>query len=254
MYLGGYSKDGVDKDWKIIIPMMEEILKLLIDRESRAKDSATSESSTQAFKAFQESFRKLKEKWSSSKSKKKDCIYCLSNNHNSSLCWYKHLELTNEKFCQQYSTSEKRKVVLADVRNKMLEWRKSHPKKRIKVNICANVIAMGKKKDYHWYMNIVTVVHMTHDLRLYINADFDPVHKWFETADGYKIQMQAIGTIALETLLDGKTTYVHLHNVHYCLELDSNLLSLGILEKKGFQFVGKQGFLYVIDNEGNRVF
>ncbi len=94
---------------------------------------------------------------------------------------------------------------------------------------------------------------MTHDPYLYINADLDPVHEWFETADGHRIQTQGAGTIALETLLNDKSVYVHLHNVNYCFELDSNLLSLGILEKKGFQFVGKQGFLYVIDNEGDKV-
>ncbi len=53
--------------------------------------------------------------------------------------------------------------------------------------------------------------------------------------------------------MDDKSAYVHLHNIHYCPKLDSNLLSLGILEKKGFQFVGKQGFLYVIDNEEDKV-
>ena len=46
MYLGGYSKDGVDKDGKIIIPTMEKMLKLLIDRESRAKVSIILESTT----------------------------------------------------------------------------------------------------------------------------------------------------------------------------------------------------------------
>ncbi len=135
----------------------------------------------------------------------------------------------------------------------MSEWRKVNPKKGMKVNICVNVTATGKKKDHQRYMDTAAAVHMTHDPRLYINADLDPDHEWFETADGQEIQIQGAGTIALETLLDDKSAYVHLHNVHYCPELDSNLLSLGILENKGFQFVGKQGFLYIIDNEGDKV-
>ncbi len=53
--------------------------------------------------------------------------------------------------------------------------------------------------------------------------------------------------------MDDKSAYVHFYNVHYCPELDFNLLSLRILEKKRFQFVWKQGFLYVIDNEGDKV-
>ena len=253
MYLGGYSKDGVDKDGKIIISTIEEMLKLLIDRGSSSKVSAILESIARAFKAFQENSKKPKEKRSSSKGEEKECTNCLSNNHNNFSCRYKHPELATENFRQRYPTSEKIKAALAELRNKMSEWHKAHQKKEMKVNICANVTATGKKKDHQWYMDTAAAVHMTHDPCLYINADLDPVHERFETADDHKIQTQGAGTIALETLLDDKSAYVHLHNVYYFPELDSNLLSLGILEKKGFQFVGKQGFLYVIDNEGDKV-
>lgn len=91
----------------------------------------------------------------------------------------------------------------------MSEWRKAHPKKGMKVNICANVTATGKTKDHQWYMDTAAAVHMTHDLRLYINTDLDLVHEWFETANGHKIQTQGAGTVALETLLDGESAYVH---------------------------------------------
>lgn len=94
---------------------------------------------------------------------------------------------------------------------------------------------------------------MTHDIRLYVNPNLDQIQEWFETANGQRIQAKGSGTIALETLIDGKNSYVHLRNVHYCPELDSNLLSLGVLEKKGFKFVGKQGLLSVIDNQGDTV-
>lgn len=94
---------------------MEEILKLLINRESRAKISASLESITQAFKAFQESSKKSRKKGSSSNSEEKDYIHYLSNNYNNSSCWYKHLELINEKFRHRYPTSEMQKAALKDV-------------------------------------------------------------------------------------------------------------------------------------------
>ena len=53
--------------------------------------------------------------------------------------------------------------------------------------------------------------------------------------------------------MDGESKYVHLHNVHYCPELESNLLSLEVLEKKSFKFIGKQEVLSVIDNQGDTV-
>lgn len=37
IYLGGYSKDSIDKDRKIIVPIIEEIFKLLIAKKSGAK-------------------------------------------------------------------------------------------------------------------------------------------------------------------------------------------------------------------------
>ncbi len=102
----------------------------------------------------------------------------------------------------------------------------------MKVNIFAHITATGKTKDHQWYTNTAAAVHMTHDPRFYINADPDQVHEWFKTVDGHKIQKQGVITIALEMLLDNKSAYVHLHNIHYCPELYFNLFSLGILEKK----------------------
>ncbi len=150
------------------------MLKLLIDRESGAKVSAISDSTSRAFKAFQENSKKPKKKRSSSKDEEKDCTNCLSNNHNSSSCWYKHPELATEKFHQRYPTSEKRKAALAEIQNKISGWRKAHPKKGMKVNIYANVRTTKKKKDHQWYMDTTAVIHTTHDPRLYINTDLDP--------------------------------------------------------------------------------
>lgn len=83
MYFGSYCKDGIDKDRKIIIWIIKKILKLLIDRKSRAKISTTFESTTQAFKAFKKKAKKSKKRRSFSKSDRKNCIYYLKGNHNS---------------------------------------------------------------------------------------------------------------------------------------------------------------------------
>lgn len=84
MYLGDYSKNDVDKNGKIIVPKIEKILKLLIDRENGVKVLAASESNAQVFKAFKEKAKKLKEKRSLSKVNEKNCIYYLSDNYDSS--------------------------------------------------------------------------------------------------------------------------------------------------------------------------
>ena len=118
------------------------------------------------------------------------------------------------------------------------------------VNLCANVTLSAKPKDHQWYLDTAATVHMTHDICLYVNSNLDQIQ---ESANGQQFQAKRSGTIALETMIDGKSSYVHLRNVHYCPELDSNLLSLGVLEKNGFKFVGKQRFLSVIDHQGDMV-
>lgn len=46
MYFRSYIKNGINKNEKIIIPMIEEIFKLLIDKKNKAKVLATSKSTT----------------------------------------------------------------------------------------------------------------------------------------------------------------------------------------------------------------
>lgn len=45
------------------------------------------------------------------------------------------------------------------------EWKKTHPKKGMIANICANVTASGKQKDHQGYMHTAGAVHMTHILK-----------------------------------------------------------------------------------------
>lgn len=102
-------------------------------------------------------------------------------------------------------------------------------------------------------MDTAAAIHMIYNLRLYINTDLDPSQKWSETVNSFKISLQSAGIVTLKMLLDGKSTYVYFYYVYYCPELDFNLLSLKILEKKRFRFVGKQGFFYVINNEKDTI-
>lgn len=84
MYLWDYSKNGINKDEKIIILIIKEILKLFIDRKSRTKVLITSKFTIQAFKTFKKSSKKLKEKRSLSKDEEKHCTHYYNNNYNSS--------------------------------------------------------------------------------------------------------------------------------------------------------------------------
>lgn len=51
--------------------------------------------------------------------------------------------------------------------------------------------------------------------------------------------------IALATLINDESSYIHLYDVHCCPEIDINLLSLGTLEVKGLRWSAKIGLLEV---------
>jgi hypothetical protein len=74
-----------------------------------------------------------------------------------------------------------------------------------------------------------------------------------ETISDEQIETRDADTIELERTISDRNSSATVTNVHYCLEMDSNLLSLGIFEAKGFEFRGKNGHLQVIDDENDDV-
>lgn len=87
----------------------------------------------------------------------------------------------------------------------------------------------------------------------YIYADLDDSREAIETANGEILCTRGAGTVAIEVSIAGIPSYIHLKNVDYCPEFDSNLLSLGVLEAIGFEFQASNGLLNVKDTEGDVV-
>ena len=75
---------------------------------------------------------------------------------------------------------------------------------------------------------------MTHNLYFLINAKLDLVYEEFKIAYNHKTPIQIAYTIGLKMILDSKIAYIYSQNIHYCYELDFNLMSLGILKQKRF--------------------
>ncbi len=55
-------------------------------------------------------------------------------------------------------------------------------------------------------------------------------------------------------MLNDENINVHLHDVHYCLEVNSNLLSLSVLEEKHHTFNVKNAILRMLNDDENIVF
>ena len=106
-----------------------------------------------------------------------------------------------------------------------------------------------RNKDDRWYLDSAAIVHVTHDLTLFISSDLNDDTELIETVSDEQIETRESGTIDLKMIIDDKIISVTISNVHYCLELDSNLISLEVLEVKDFEFRGKSEWLRVIDQD-----
>jgi hypothetical protein len=89
-------------------------------------------------------------------------------------------------------------------------------------------------------LNSAAVVHVTHDLRLFISDLNEDVIECIETASDEQIETRGSGTIEIEMTVDDKNITVTMTDVHYCLELNSNLISLDVLKAKKFDFLDRK--------------
>jgi hypothetical protein len=97
---------------------------------------------------------------------------------------------------------------------------------------------VNNSKNNQWYLDTAAAVHVTHAARLFIDDELNLDHtEWIEIASDEAIQTLDTSTIKLDVIqVSDENAYVHLIEIHYCLQLDTNLLSLGALEAKGLRF------------------
>ncbi len=114
----------------------------------------------------------------------------------------------------------------------------------------SNITVTNKKdKEDTWYQDTAAAVYMTHDLSLYITADLDNQTADIETANGNVLWTQGAGTIDLHDLVENEHMHIELSNVHYLPELDTNLISLEVLEEKRCEFRAVDELLQIKDKK-----
>jgi hypothetical protein len=95
-------------------------------------------------------------------------------------------------------------------------------------------------------MNSTAVVHVTHDLFLFTSDLNSDDTELIEIVSDEQIETRETENVDLDA--DNERDII-LSNAHYCSELDSNLISLDLLESKGFDFRAKNGWLTVKDDD-----
>jgi hypothetical protein len=82
-------------------------------------------------------------------------------------------------------------------------------------------------------MNSTAIVHVIHDLFLFISdLNIDDI-ELIEIANDEQIETRELEDVDLDV---NNERDIILLNVHYCFELDSNLIFLDLLESKKFDF------------------
>ena len=102
-------------------------------------------------------------------------------------------------------------------------------------------------------MDSAAGVHLTYHLKNCIHLDLDNQQKVIEIANGDTLKTQRASTIALEVMVSNTSIYVHINNLHYCLETVLNLFSLSVFGTIGCEFYTKKEVLHVIDTVGDTV-
>jgi uncharacterized protein YlxP (DUF503 family) len=255
-----------DKDDKISFLtdfIVEDVMRQLIHRESRLYNDInfkknninvrTFEVKSSQFDKWKRSFnrkRTFKEEHQSENKFFKKCFNCHSFIHTKEKCWFKFSDMIMNFFHKLYLIKKNRNKDRNENRRIVIEWECNHFEKRmiIKLTVRIAITISENNKNDQWYMNTIAVVHIIHDLILFM-TELNNQFEWIETITNQKIQTRNVETINLEIMLNDENINVHFHDVHYCFEVNSNLLSLSVLEEKIHTFNVKNAILRVLNDD-----
>ncbi len=194
-------KDKNDKISSFTDLTVEDVMRQLVDRESRLfndinfkKNNTNARTfevkSSQFDKRKRSSNRKraFKEKHQSEDKLFRKCFNCHSFTHTKEKCWFKFSDMIMNFFHKLYLIKKNRNEDRNENRRTVIEWERNHLKKRmiIKLIIKIAITISENNKNDQWYMNTTAVVHITHDLILFM-TELNSQFEWIETVTNQKI-------------------------------------------------------------------
>ncbi|SLM34496.1 hypothetical protein LPUS_03277 [Lasallia pustulata] len=205
----------------------------------------------------------LDNKRNCSKKDAENCGHRNSKTHVNQNCWYKHPDQANQRWLEhnkdkldEYQKAKKPKKdkvkkdkANATKANNSIQGEKKNESRSLMARAGAT---QTEEKDSVWYMDSAASTHMTYNLTEF-HGSMRLSSQYITLADGSKIKAQGVGTIIIAVQVNGKETKINVLNVQYSPELDSKLISLGTLEKKGYYFIGRNGQLKLYDKDNSVV-
>jgi transposase InsO family protein len=219
-----------DASGKFQEPELDDVMELLKDRERRHAEN--NDDTSKALKSGGKGDNQREKQTHSKASKKGEgCGYCHSSYHQERKCWFKNPDQAKKEW------REKNKDKIEKLRQETAE--------KTQALLVRAAKASASRKDDNWYLDSAASVHLTHNLSWFGDNQLEDTTMPVSLADGTSVQASGVGTAILNLLVNGENVRTNLRNVYYCPELDSNLISLGTLEKKGCTFTAGKGLLRV---------
>ena len=249
MMLNNNRKASKQSQKTKIEPDFDSILEQILNLDTQKK---TSEARSM------KSALKPKEKKKSSTEPSDLCPYCTRPGHLEEKCYYKHPERASEDLRQRFQSRIK------ELRSKANATKTQNGDKndadndestalgnRGYVTQQKDVVLATGSHDPNWYFDNAASYHMTFDLADFDNADSLTQCRHpqddITLADGSVILPDGIGTITLLFRTKNSTEKIFLSGVRYCSKLDTKLISLGMLDRKGLSYSSSGGILEVRD-------
>lgn len=120
----------------------------------------------------------------------------------------------------------------------------------VRTNLPTSALATGSH-DSNWYFDNAASYHMSYDIHDFDNpTDLQPCtspQDDITLADGSVILPEGIGKVWFNFEVNGRPNQIFLSGVRYRTKLDTKLISLGMLDRKGLTYYAHQGLLTVKD-------
>ncbi len=221
--------------------ILEQILNL--DTQKKASEALSMKSAS-----------KPKERKKASSESSNLCPYCSKPGHPEEKCYYKHPERASEDFRLRFQNRIKELESKANAirsQSSKDEEEQSEANRIYIVNSKGAILATGQY-DPDWYIDNAASYHMTYDLNKFEDpttlTKFRHPEDKITLANGSVVPSDGIGIVSLVFCIKGSTERITLSGVWYCSKLDTKLISLGMLDRKGLSYSSYKDILEVQDN------
>jgi transposase InsO family protein len=161
------------------------------------------------------------------------CEHCKSRTHTKKKCYFLHPDLRPNG----WEPYEGKKHLMKENLGKSAEKGSSSGVKIVRSMKVSSInkITMNPDRDDTWWIDSGADNHVCYDKELFEAGSYKKLsNTHIHTANNEQIPIVGKGTVLLDTIVDGEQSQIRLTGVYHCPRLEYNLLSVSIVEAKGY--------------------